>query len=75
VADGTDGEKIVLRPDGTKVRLAGEDIEEMRTSKLSSMPEGLLDTLSLEEIADLFAYLGVSPTRNLAQRPGETQRK
>lgn len=75
VTDGTDGEKIVLRPDGTKTILAEEEIEALRPSKTSSMPEGLLDTLSLEEIADLFAYLGVAPKPGLAQRPQETQRK
>ena len=41
---------------------------EWKPSKLSAMPEGLLDPLSLDEVADLFAFLqrnnkGVSLTR------------
>ncbi len=34
-----------------------KDIKEMRPSKVSMMPSGLLDTLSPDEIADLMAYL------------------
>lgn len=33
------------------------DIAEMRASKVSMMPTGLLDTLSSEEVGDLLAYL------------------
>ena len=40
------------------VVLAKADIETMTPSAVSLMPEKLLDTLSYEEIADLFAYLG-----------------
>ena len=33
------------------------DIAEMRASKVSMMPTGLLDTLSSDEVIDLLAYL------------------
>jgi putative heme-binding domain-containing protein len=33
------------------------DVEEMTPSKLSPMPTGLLNTLTLDEILDLLAYL------------------
>lgn len=34
-----------------------DDIDEMQPSKVSMMPTGLLDTLTLEEIKDLLAYM------------------
>jgi hypothetical protein len=36
------------------------------------MPEGLLDTLTLEEISDLFAYLGMIPVQSVARRDDGT---
>ena len=36
-------------------------IEEMRASTMSLMPEKLLDLLTKEEIADLFAFLESDP--------------
>jgi putative heme-binding domain-containing protein len=53
-----------------KTVLSKKDIEEMLPSAVSLMPEKLLDTLSYQEIRDLFAYLqsdpppGVSPPAN-----------
>jgi putative heme-binding domain-containing protein len=52
-----DGSYLVLQSDGKKIRVAAEDVEEVAPSELSAMPEGLLDDLSMSEIADLFAYL------------------
>jgi putative heme-binding domain-containing protein len=42
------------------------DIDESRSTRLSLMPEGLLDVLSEKQTADLFAYLmsGYSPARD-----------
>jgi hypothetical protein len=31
------------------------------------MPTGLIDKLTLEQISDLFAYLGMLPTQNVAR--------
>jgi putative heme-binding domain-containing protein len=56
-ADGV----VVLQANGEKAPVAKADIEEIVPSKLSAMPEGLFNTLSLEEIADLFAYLSTPP--------------
>jgi hypothetical protein len=47
------------------------DIEEINPTKLSAMPEGLLDTLTLEEIADLFEFLTSPPQSGIARKPGE----
>jgi putative heme-binding domain-containing protein len=69
VAAGSQGEIIVLQPNGEKVSVIESDIDEIVASKISAMPEGLLDKLTLEEIADLFVYLTTTPTANLTRRP------
>jgi putative heme-binding domain-containing protein len=51
----------VLQADGTKVNLKKNDIESQVASTVSPMPEKLLDELTLQEIADLFAYLESTP--------------
>src|SRR4029434_4011181 len=61
-----DGGMTVLQSDGQKIQLAAADIEDVRASKLSAMPEGLANRLTLEQIADLFAYLMKSPEPNVA---------
>lgn len=43
--------------DGQPVRIAKSDIKEQRTSEVSLMPPGLAAGLTLEEFADLIAYL------------------
>lgn len=64
-----DGSIAVLQSDGQKLRLTADQIEEVLPSKKSAMPDGLLNTLTLEEIADLFAYL------NEPQRSAITSRR
>ena len=49
--------EIVLRTQDDLVTLPLEEIEEMRTSNLSMMPEGLLRSFSDEQIRDLVVYL------------------
>jgi putative heme-binding domain-containing protein len=68
VADGEDGQRVVLQSDGTKVSIAEDEIDEIQTNRTSSMPEGLLNALDLQAISDLFAYLG-QPQRNVARQP------
>ncbi len=64
-----DGGMTVLQSDGQKIQLAAADIEDVQPSKLSTMPEGLANRLTLEQIADLFAYLMKAPEPNVAARP------
>jgi putative heme-binding domain-containing protein len=53
-----DPRSIVLRGvDGANTVLAQNQIDEMKTSSLSLMPEGLLDGLNDQQVRDLFAYL------------------
>lgn len=70
LAPGAGGETVVLKSDGEKIVLQPGDIEDTKPSKISAMPEGLLDPLTLEEIADLFALLeGKESSGGLTRRP------
>jgi putative heme-binding domain-containing protein len=51
----------VLQSDGTKLTLGRGDVEQMYASLVSVMPEKLLDPLTRQEIADLFAFLESEP--------------
>jgi putative heme-binding domain-containing protein len=58
----TDGPNLVLLlSDGTKVTIPKNEIEERKASASSVMPEGLLNPLSYQEIADLLALLESMP--------------
>jgi putative membrane-bound dehydrogenase-like protein len=48
---------ITLQSENETVVVAREEIDVLRLSDLSTMPEGLLATLAADEIAGLFAYL------------------
>ena len=49
---------VILRTaDGRTVRVAQEDIASQRASTDSIMPEGLLDGLQANDLADFYAYL------------------
>jgi putative heme-binding domain-containing protein len=51
---------VLLLSDTTKLEIAKSRIEEQTASKISVMPTGLLDPLSLEEVTDLLAFLETS---------------
>lgn len=73
VGQTTDGGLLILDSTGRKTALARDQVDEIQPNKKSAMPEGLFNTLSAEEIADLFAYLyGSDPT--LVQRPGKERK-
>jgi putative heme-binding domain-containing protein len=74
VAPQADGSLVVLQSDAQKVRVEKSDVEDVAASKNSAMPEGLLNTLSLEEIASLFAYLGQQPQESITSRRSATVR-
>jgi len=53
-------QRVVLKIQGGKIEaIPREEIEEMKTSPLSLMPEGLENQLKLEELSDLFAFLAL----------------
>ena len=68
VASNGNGTTTVLQSDARKVELKTSEIEEIKPSKISTMPEGLANRLSLEQIGDLFAYLMSAPEPNVAGR-------
>ena len=55
-------DNVVVQPVGAPpVTLAVKDIQSRATSKVSPMPEGLLNTLTMQEISDLLAFLERAP--------------
>jgi putative heme-binding domain-containing protein len=52
-----------------KITLAKKDIEEMRPSAVSIMPEKLLDTISEDEVRNLFAYVQSDPKKEPEKTP------
>ncbi len=69
VAPTGDGSYVLLQASGEKVTIPEEEIEQRVRNKTSAMPEGLLNELTLDEIADLFAYLAGPPRHDVARRP------
>ena len=63
-----DGSLVILQNDASKITVPKDQIDEIHTLKKSTMPEGLINSLTLEEIADLFAYLGQSPDAKITNR-------
>ena len=59
VADGPS--LVLLLSDGTKATVPKSEIDEQKASSVSVMPEGLLNPLSLQEIADLMALFNSMP--------------
>jgi putative heme-binding domain-containing protein len=69
----SDGGFVILQSNGKRVRIAGDDVEEVKTSSLSAMPEGLLDQLSPAEIADLMAFImQAQPAENQSAKSSTT---
>jgi putative heme-binding domain-containing protein len=56
IAERTES-RITLQTATERIVLAKEDIETVRDSPLSMMPEGQLEPLSRDQVRDLFAYL------------------
>ncbi len=75
VAPTGDDSLTILQISGEKVVVPRAKVEQMSRTKVSAMPEGLLNTLSLEEIADLFRYLTSPPAQDLAGKPADTRQR
>ena len=69
VTRNEDGSATILLSDGEKVTVAEEDIEDISPNRISSMPSGLLNLLSLQQVADLFAFLEKHDRQTLAEEP------
>ncbi len=68
-----DGTLVILQANGEKALIPEDQVAETTRNKVSSMPEGLLNPLSIEEIADLFAYLASPPRLEVTRRPARTR--
>ncbi|MGH7126954.1 MAG: PVC-type heme-binding CxxCH protein, partial [Planctomycetaceae bacterium] len=60
-----DGKMRLLLSDATKLEIPQDEIDVTAPSKVSVMPVGVLKDLTLEEIADLFAFLETSKFNEL----------
>ena len=69
VGSGGPEELLVLTTDGTKVRIRRDEVEHRAASTTSAMPDGLLNTLTLEQVADLMAFLKSPSTEKVSQNP------
>ena len=61
-----------MQSNGETVTTREADVDELTPTNVSSMPSGLLNALTLQEIADLFAFLmNQAETRpSIAEKPG-----
>ncbi len=57
LAPAAGGNVVVMQTNGQTAHVKEADIIDLRASNVSSMPAGLLNDLSLQEIADLFVFL------------------
>jgi len=65
-----DGSYFVLQSNGQRVRVKSDEISQIKDSKISAMPHGLLDNFSESEINDLFAFLSQRPEASVAESQG-----
>jgi putative heme-binding domain-containing protein len=68
VAPSGNGALVVLQANGEKMTIPEDEVESRTRAKVSSMPQGLLNRLSIEEVADLFAYLSGRGASDLADK-------
>ncbi len=63
-------QSLDVRDSNNQVMVVREsEVDQILPSNSSIMPSGLLDDLSLREISDMMAYLGVVPPLEVASRP------
>jgi putative heme-binding domain-containing protein len=62
-----DDKVVLLLSDAKRLEVPRDQIDEMAPSKVSVMPEGALKDLSLEDLADLFAFLETSKQNEAPQ--------
>ncbi len=69
VAQNGDGSIDLRDANNEVVTIDEKEIDQILPSSSSIMPSGLLDDLSLQEISDLMAYMGVIPKLEVAEKP------
>ena len=68
VVPGNEKELLILQSDGKTAAIHKSKIEDIVPNRTSSMPEGLLNSLTLDQIADLMAFLMETPEPEVAER-------
>ncbi|MEL6105190.1 MAG: HEAT repeat domain-containing protein [Planctomycetota bacterium] len=69
VSEQSDGTLSVRDARNNLTVISADDVDQILPSSSSTMPTGLLDDLTLQEISDLMAYLGVLPNAEIARQP------
>lgn len=62
---------VIFRTQDARVRLSMKDVESIKTSSVSMMPEGMLRSFSNEQVRDLLVYLAGSSQTPLPQTSEE----
>lgn len=73
VTRDSNGNYVVLQSNGMKQTIAEADVDGIAVSAVSSMPEGLINDLSSEEVVDLMAFLTQGVAAPIATRPSDTE--
>lgn len=69
VSEQADGTLVIRDARNNTSMVAARDVDQILPSTSSIMPSGLIDDLTLQEISDMMAYLGVIPAAQIAERP------
>ena len=69
VSEQSDGTLVVRDARNNTTMVDARDVDQILPSTSSIMPSGLIDDLTLQEISDMMAYLGVVPSAEIATRP------
>jgi putative heme-binding domain-containing protein len=67
LAENSAGKVTVLDAKGVRTPLREKDVDAMTRAETSLMPDGLLDSLSDQEVRDVFAYLRSEPRQSQGQ--------
>ncbi|MEM9660438.1 MAG: c-type cytochrome, partial [Planctomycetota bacterium] len=69
VSEQSDGTIAIRDARNNTTMIAADEIDQILPSTSSIMPSGLIDELTLREISDMMAYLGVLPSAEIATKP------
>jgi putative heme-binding domain-containing protein len=72
VGVGGADEVTILQEDGRTVTVAKDQVDEMHAVKKSAMPEGLMNELEQQEVADLIEFLIKAPATSIASPTSPT---
>jgi putative heme-binding domain-containing protein len=69
VSEQADGTLVIRDARNNTTMVPPVDVDQILPNTSSIMPSGLIDELTLRDISDLMAYLGVLPVEEIAARP------